>query len=420
MAPLDNSSHPSIEAEYDYDENDLQQQFHSNGNGQHQIGGSKITNTSDGNHNHNHNNPTTTTGTSRGNTSSGSIPLNLQLLAAGWTRLEAVQRWVFERTLEYLPHPHYQTHYNSSMVQRVLKDVEIEELEQKYSKEIKADGEIQALQKQIRALKTQLQQERKERERLEKRRSAMREREQKQLDVQQIKLRQALESTTIKNRREYGKALMRVSNRKAKRSSGSSLYNKLSQPITTMTTSMTNSTPPFSKEEKEAVALEATILRNMHRTLAYQNQCDVAQKYQKEISSSLKRSRARLDNQQAEVAMFQMILEGSCQALAGLYPEITRSQESLIAKLNNGKTIKPRRSIPRVIVPRSENQKRSSFTRSSDRSITSISDLGESVETDSTQGEVPRPFGRKQCYPVFTSVEQLQKRTLQHLAGVEC
>jgi hypothetical protein len=185
-----------------------------------------------------------------------------------------------------------------------------------------------------------------------------------------------------------------------------------------------------TKLEKEALTLETTILRNLHHTFVYQNQYDVAQKYETQIMSALKRSRAQLDQENAEIAMYQMVLEGTNHALAGLYPEIISKQESIIQtclQCQKG-TVLPRRSIPRIIVPSTVSQqrlqhlhnKRCSFssTNSSGGHNYSISDLGESVETDSTKDDLVQLPPRRGRYPVFTSAETLQQQTLQHLAGV--
>ena len=215
-------------------------------------------------------------------------------------------------------------------------------LKEKYAKDIKADAATQSLQKQIRQLKQQLAQQRSQREKAERKHASTREKEQKQLEQYRLKLRLALEQTISKHRREYSKALLRAGNRKLKRSisggagnpsmpvnAASALLSKLSSAATIMTEKPSS----WGPAEQEALSLETSILRSLHRTLALQNQCDVAQKYASQLTSCLKRTRAGLDHERAELSRYQMVLDGTERAWSVLYPELVAQQEGLIAKI---------------------------------------------------------------------------------------
>ena len=317
----------------------------------------------------------------RSTNSSSSSGFN-HLFSSGWTRLEAMPRWMIKNTMELVvpvynfhsktKHHH---HHHSSTVQRVLRDCDstnaalpldeydVTILKQKYAKDIKADTTTQALSKQIRQLKQQLAQQRSQREKLERKQSGAREKEQKQLDQYRLKLKLALESTisSSKHRRDYSKALLRANNRKLLRthSSGAptskstapasailqkmkfSSYASGTASIVGMKPMTTSASSSLGPVEQEALSMETSLLRNMHRTLATQNQCDVAQKYAAELTSSLKRIRAGLDNEQAQTAMYQMILTGTERALASLYPELVALQERMIRSKTTATMIDP-------------------------------------------------------------------------------
>ena len=289
------------------------------------------------------------------------------LFSSGWTRLEAMPRWMIKNTMELvIPvyNFHHKTkphHHHSATVQRVLRDCDstnaelpLDEyydmtlLSKKYAKDIKADSTTQALSKQIRQLKQQLAQQRSQREKLERKQSSAREKEQKQLDQYRLKLKLALTNSSSKHRRDYSKAFLRANNRKLQRSlsagasstrstAPASALLKLSsyasgtasivgmKPVTA-----SSSSTSLGPVEHEALSMETSLLRAMHRTLVTQNQCDVAQKYAAELTSHLKRIRAGLGNEQAQTTMYQMILTGTERALAVLYPELVTLQEHII------------------------------------------------------------------------------------------
>ena len=471
-------------------------------------------------------------------------PLPIHLLPAGWNRLESVPRLMMERTLGVvLPtvvhqHQHQQRHA-SAMVQQVLWEQQdhdynnnnmmmmfedMETLKIKYAKAIRNNGEIQSVQKQIRGLRQQLQQQRNLRERLEKKHAMSRDKEQKQLQHVTLKLHHALEqmsnnnnnNSSSKNRGCYHKALSttRVGT-KSKRTSTASSSNTNTTSTTTSTTATTTAasmvhsiatspmtlmaaasaalpTPsaltlmttttvqPLSPEEQEAWTLETDILKTMHYTMVYQNQCDLLEASSKHIISSLKRERAVLDTQQAETTMIQMVLDGTQRAMQDLYQEIVLRQEILLERILQPSSERPlfldrqdsssnnSSSIPRLIAPtqlhsvllqrRRPPPQRQQATASSSNPFVlgshrdfvgfpsdGISDLGDSINrggglsadsmtdissSNNSIGDAsfhnlhdPNSSSQGLYYaagpPVFTSVQALQQQTLQNMAGVE-
>jgi hypothetical protein len=331
------------------------------------------------------------------------------------------------------------------------------------------------LQKQLRVLKQQLQQQRIQRERLEKKHATLRDKEQKQLEYSTHKLHQTLDLLTLSSNGSgshnnktvksnyYHKALSRLGTKAQRTTSNSSsnatttaasvVHTIATSPMTlaayaTSSSSSALTMQQFTPEEKEAMMLETNILRTMHYTMICQNQCDLVEASSKQVTSALKRERALLDTQQAEMTVIQMILDGTQRALQDLYPEIVLRQEILLERILQRY---PRRQslldhngshdIPRLIVPSSLMMH--PLLRSSTSSIVlmasdGISDLGDSIfrgsfaesMTDgSSIGDASfhnNPYHSSHGVhyyaagpPVFTSVHALQQHTLQNMAGVE-
>ncbi|CAB9503608.1 expressed unknown protein [Seminavis robusta] len=366
----------------------------------------------------------------------------IDLLLAGWNRLESVPRWMMERTLGFVVptlqqhHHHSHSSNTSSMVRRVLEQHEssdefnsLQVLKQKYAKEIRANAELQSMQKQIRALKQQLQQQRTQREKLEKKQAAWRDKEQKQLEHSTSKLHHALAQALGNNKTQYGKALSRAGNRKARTSTSASIVKKtVSKAAKAAADTLIAPEQPLTSEERDRIELETTILKTMHITMIFQNQCDITSTNSKQITSALKRERALLDTQQAQVAMMQMVLDGTQRALHDIYPEVILRQECLLDRLmsTSSKSSWMTPSIPRLIAPPPQ-QQLGVRTRSD-----GISDLGESIrpephDTTSSVGDYESIGSNNNCHqpmmyyggggpPVLTTVQALQQHTLQHMA----
>lgn len=334
------------------------------------------------------------------------IPNPLQLTHQILSKLEAIPRRVIHLTLG---------HPSSATVQRVLQqqqeDDNLEALQQKYAKEIRADAEIQSIQKQIRAMRQQIQQQRQQRERLERKQASQREREQKLLEQQSLKLKSALLEDN-KNRRDYSRAISRASNRRhslTNISGSTSLYKLL----------LASSS---SSAEKETFQLETSILKSMHRTLVLENQSMLVQEHGNLLESSLKRERAIIAEDQAHLDMLGMVLDGTQRAMAGLYPEIAARQEGLLVKWCRKRVqAAPKSSTTTTTTPEIPPQLVLHNLRIGKAKCVpadGISDLGESLIADSVEENVEFYYGQRRGAPVFTSVHALQQSTLQQMAGV--
>ena len=145
--------------------------------------------------------------------------------------------------------------------------------------------------------------------------------------------------------------------------------------------------------------------------MIYQNQCDIAESSSKEVSSALKRERALLDTQQAEVLMMQMILDGTQRALQDLYPDIVLRQDMLLERIRQQSTrqLQSSHSIPRLIAQPIEPLQRPDV-----KSVDGISDLGDSMLGSDADGGSSVGGSCHQGHgipPVFTSVQALQQQS---------
>lgn len=189
---------------------------------------------------------------------------------------------------------------------------ELEMYHEKYKDEIKADPQIQALQKKIRKITKNLKVQRLNGDRLEKRNTFWRTKEQTELNSKTNRLSKAIWtfSNSSMNSHEYAKAMMRASARLKKR--GVNVH----------------------KSEK-ALAMEAAVLRNMHRMLCIQKQYAMSRRATNDVSSFMKRCKGWLDNKLADGEMGIMVLEATSQGMAITYQDTVDAQEAIIPKFQD-------------------------------------------------------------------------------------
>lgn len=224
-------------------------------------------------------------------------------LLVGWgQKLQEVQ-WV-KKTVE--------------VVQQTVEDrkhqEEMNQIYEKYKKEIKEDAEVKALNKKIKKLKGSLKVQRLNGDRTEKRNTFAREKEQKELDKKVQRLRKAIWTfaNSSMNSHEYAKAMMRAAARLKRK--GINVH----------------------KSEK-ALAMEAAVLRNMHRMLALQKQYTMSKRACDDVSSFIKRCKGWLDTKLASGEMGVMVLEATSKSMALLYKEIVDVQEEIKIKFEDPK-----------------------------------------------------------------------------------
>ena len=191
---------------------------------------------------------------------------------------------------------------------------ELREIHETYKEQIKADEKIKALNKKIKKIKKNLKVQRLNGDRTEKRNTFQRSKEQAALDARTSRLQKAIWTfaNSSMNSHEYAKAMMRASARLKRK--GFNVH----------------------KSEK-ALAMEAAVLRNMHRMLAIQKQYTMSKRACSDVSSFIKRCKGWLDNKLADGEMCIMILEATSKSREILYQEVVDVQEALIPKFQDPK-----------------------------------------------------------------------------------
>ncbi|CAB9523299.1 expressed unknown protein [Seminavis robusta] len=189
---------------------------------------------------------------------------------------------------------------------------ELREIHETYKEEIKKDKDIKELQKKIKKLRKNLKVQRLNGDRIAKKHSFQRDKEQENLDKKTARLKKSIWtfSNSSMNSHEYAKAMMRASGRLQRK--GIKVH----------------------KSEK-ALAMEAAVLRNMHRMLTIQKQYTMAKKSCNEISSFVKRCKGWLDNKLADGEMGIMVLEATSKSMGIMYAETLEVQLALIPKLED-------------------------------------------------------------------------------------
>lgn len=199
---------------------------------------------------------------------------------------------------------------------------------EEYKAEIKADPEIHALEKKIKKLKKNLKVQRLNGDRTTKRNTFARDKEQKSLDQKTQRLQKAIWTfaNSSMNSHEYAKGMMRASARLKRK--GMNVHTS-----------------------EKALAMEAAVLRNMHRMLAIQKQYTMAKKSTSEVSSFVKRCRGWLDNKRADGEMGIMVLEATLKSMAIMYSEVVEVQESLIPKFQDPKNHEFKKERLKTVLP---------------------------------------------------------------------
>lgn len=189
---------------------------------------------------------------------------------------------------------------------------ELEMYHEKYKDEIKADPEIQALQKKIRKITKNLKVQRLNGDRIGKRNWFERKKRSEELDQKTARLNKAIWtfSNSSMNSHEYAKAMMRASARLQRK--GIKVH----------------------KSEK-ALAMEAAVLRNMHRMLAIQKQYSMSKRACNDVESFIKRCKGWLDNKLADGEMGIMVLEATSKSMGIMYQELVEIQDALKPKLED-------------------------------------------------------------------------------------
>jgi len=186
---------------------------------------------------------------------------------------------------------------------------ELREIHEQYKEEIKNDPDIKALQKKIKKIKKNLKVQRLNGDRIQKRHFFERQKEQKTLDANTARLQKAIWtfSNSSMNSHEYAKAMMRASARLARK--GFKVH----------------------KSEK-ALAMEAAVLRNMHRMLAVQKQYTMSKRACTDVESFIKRCKGWLDNKLADGEMCIMVLEATAKSMGIMYLETVEVQDAIMPK----------------------------------------------------------------------------------------
>jgi len=191
---------------------------------------------------------------------------------------------------------------------------ELRVIHDRYKEEIKQDEQIRALNKKIRKIKKNLKVQRLNGDRTQKRNAFARNKEQQALDQKTSRLQKSIWTfaNSSMNSHEYAKAMMRASARLQRK--GFNVH----------------------KSEK-ALAMEAAVLRNMHRMLAIQKQYTMSKRACNDVTSFIKRCKGWLDNKLADGEMCIMVLEATSKSREILYQEVLAVQLTLIPKFENPK-----------------------------------------------------------------------------------
>lgn len=308
---------------------------------------------------------------------------------------------------------------SSSEVQRLLQQdgntMALLALQQKYSREIKQDPEIIALNEQIQFTKNQIQQQRVQQQQLQREQFELHQ-QQVFVNEQTIILKQALaEIIHFDDIEEPNNKQKAMKKEYSKTISKATANNKT--PTPGMYTLGAAQKSNNRSQEKEAAALEAWILQKMHHQMCMQNQSSLAQKNTLILKSNLMMAKRELDNDYAQGLQYLMVLEGTENALSDMYPDIVLRQELLIERMQN-KDTRPKANgeVPQLILsPQAMTLKRKG-RRPSGTQSDGISDLGESLMNGENQYTE-----REEYHPpaTMTTVESLQQSTLNEMAGVE-
>jgi hypothetical protein len=229
---------------------------------------------------------------------------NNEGLLVGWGKKLQQVEWI-QKTVEVV----------QAEVANRKEQEELREINEKYKEEIKKDPDIKALQKKIKKIKANLKVQRLNGDRIGKRNSFQRVKEQKELDKKTSRLQKAIWtfSNSSMNSHEYAKAMMRASARLQRK--GMKVH----------------------KSEK-ALAMEAAVLRNMHRMLAIQKQYTMAKRACIDVESFIKRCRGWLNNKLADGEMGIMVLEATSKSMAILYAETLEIQLAIMPKMEDPKS----------------------------------------------------------------------------------
>jgi len=189
---------------------------------------------------------------------------------------------------------------------------ELRQIHETYKEQIKQDEEIKALNKKIKKIKKNLKVQRLNGDRTGKRNTFQRNKEQKTLDGKTSRLQKDIWTfaNSSMNSHEYAKAMMRASARLKRK--GLNVH----------------------KSEK-ALAMEAAVLRNMHRMLSIQKQYTMSKRACDDVSSFIKRCKGWLDNKLADGEMCIMVLEATSKSREILYQEVLEVQEVILPKFQD-------------------------------------------------------------------------------------
>lgn len=205
---------------------------------------------------------------------------------------------------------------------------ELRRIHEEYKDEIKADPEIQALNKKIKKLKKNLKVQRLNGDRTMKRNGFARDKEQRELEQKSQRLQKSIWTfaNSSMNSHEYAKAMMRASARLKRK--GMKVHTS-----------------------EKALAMEAAVLRNMHRMLAVQKQYTMSKRACNDVSSFVKRCKGWLDNKLADGERGVMVLEATSQSMAITYKEVIEAQEAILPKFRDPKNHTFKKERLKTILP---------------------------------------------------------------------